>query len=208
MTSNKSIIETYNSRQIILEILEHRGYNIDNFKNNSLDEVGILYDKDELDMLLENKDINKKVYVKYFINKQLKSQNIYPIIEDLYHLENILNKNDDLIIIIKDEPNDTLNELMKDIFLNENIYISILNIKRLQFNILKHELVPPHTILSEEEKELFYKKFNIIDNSRLPEISFLSPVSLVLGIRPGDIVKIERNSRTAIKSNFYRICKI
>lgn len=208
MSTNKNIIETYKSRQIILEILEYRGYNIDNFKNFSLDEIGILYESDELDMLLENEDINKKVYIKYFVTKQLKSQNIYSIIEDIYHLENILNKNDDLIIIIKDEPNATLNELMKDIWLNENLYLSILNIKRLQFNILKHDLVPPHSILSEEEKNIFYKKFNIIDDSQLPEISFISPVSLVLGIRPGDIVKIERNSRTAIKSNFYRICKI
>ena len=72
MSTNKNIIETYKSRKIILEILEHRGYNIDNFKNFSLDEIGILYESDELDMLLENEDINK-VYIKYFINKQLKS---------------------------------------------------------------------------------------------------------------------------------------
>jgi DNA-directed RNA polymerase subunit H (RpoH/RPB5) len=29
-----------------------------------------------------------------------------------------------------------------------------------------------------------------------------------LGIRPGDIVKIERSSRTAIQSDFYRVCKL
>ena len=159
-------------------------------------------------MLLENKKSKKKIYVKYYVNKILKTQNIYSIVEDLFHLENILSKNDDLIIIIKDEPNDTLIQNAKDIWMEENIYVSLLNIKRLQFNILKHTMVPKHTILSNEEATEMKKKYNILDNKQIPDISYFSPISIVLGIRPGDIVKIERSSRTAISTDFYRVCKI
>lgn len=205
---NSTIISIYNSRKNLLEILEERGFSIANYSNFTITEVGILTENNQLDMLLENTSTNKKIYVKYYVTKLIKPQNIYDIVEDLFHLESILEKKDDLMIIIKDEPNDTLLENIKDIWVTDKIYISLVNIKRLQFNILKHTLVPKHTILNDDEKELFMKKYNILDNSQIPDISYFSPVSIVIGLRPNDVVKIERNSRTSIKSDFYRICKI
>jgi len=206
--SNSTIISIYNSRKNLLEILEERGFAVANYSNFSITDVGILAENNQLDMLLENASSNKKIYVKYYVTKLIKPQNIYDIVEDLFHLESILEKKDDLMIVIKDEPNDTLLENIKDIWVTENIYISLVNIKRLQFNILKHTLVPKHTILNENERELFIKKYNILDNSQIPDISYFSPVSIVIGLRPNDIVKIERASRTSINSDFYRICKI
>jgi len=206
--SNSTIISIYNSRKNLLEILEERGFSITNYSNFSITDIGILTENNQLDMLLENATTNKKIYVKYYVTKLIKPQNIYDIVEDLFHLESILEKKDDLMIVIKDEPNDTLLENIKDIWVSDKIYISLVNIKRLQFNILKHTLVPKHTILNENEREVFIKKYNILNNSQIPDISYFSPVSIVIGLRPDDIVKIERNSRTSIKSDFYRICKI
>lgn len=206
--SNSTIISIYNSRKNLLEILEERGFSVANYSNFSITDVGILTENNQLDMLLENSTTNKKIYVKYYVTKLIKPQNIYDIVEDLFHLESILEKKDDLMIVIKDEPNDTLLENIKDIWTSDKIYISLVNIKRLQFNILKHNLVPKHTILTDDEKELFMKKYNILDNSQIPDISYFSPVSIVIGLRPNDVVKIERASRTSITSDFYRICKI
>mgnify|MGYP001220399061 CR=1 FL=1 len=207
-TSNSHIFTIYNSRKNLLEILKEREYDVSKYENLSINEVGILVEQEQLDMLIENNNLNKKIYVKYYVFKVLKAQNIYDILKDLFHLENILTKNDDLIIIIKDEPNETLCQIVKDIWMNENIYISLINIKRLQFNILKHELVPKHSVLSKEEEIEFKKQYNILSNEQLPDISFFGPVSIVMGFRPNDIIKIERKSRTAIKSNYYRVCKI
>lgn len=204
--SNSHIIQVYNSRKNLLEILESRGFNTSSYNNFSISEIGILTEQDQLDMLLEDSN-NKKIYVKYYINKVIKPANIYNMIEDLFYLENILTKKDDLMIIVKDEPNDTLVQTVKDIWMQDSIYTSTINIKRLQFNILNHVLVPKHSILSKPEEIEFKRKFNILDNN-IPDISYFSPVSLVLGIRPNDIVKIERKSRTAIKADFYRICKL
>lgn len=206
--SNSTIISIYNSRKNLLEILEERGFSIENYSNFSITDVGILTENNQLDMLLENASTKQKIYVKYYVTKLIKPQNIYDIVEDLFHLESILEKKDDLMIIIKDEPNDTLLENIKDIWVTDKIYISLVNIKRLQFNILKHILVPKHTILNENETELFMKKYNILDNTQIPDISYFSPVAIVIGLRPNNIVKIERSSRTSIKSDFYRICKI
>jgi DNA-directed RNA polymerase subunit H (RpoH/RPB5) len=206
--SNSFIISIYNSRKILLEILQERGFNVTKYSNFGITEIGILLENNQLDMLLENENTKKKIYVKFYINKLIKPQNIYDIVEDLFHIETILEKKDDLMIIIKDEPNDTMMENIKDIWVSENIYVSLLNIKRLQYNILKHTLVPKHTLLTLSEKEQFMKKYNVMETSQIPDISFFSPVSLVLGIRPEDVVKIERNSRTAIQSDFYRVCKL
>ena len=147
-TSNSHIISIYKSRKNLLEILEERGFDITSYNNFSINEIGILVESNQLDMLLDNNQNDKKIYVKYYVNKVLKPQNIYDIVEDLFHLENILSKNDDLMIIIKDEPNDTLTQNVKDIWMAENIYISLVNIRRLQCNILKHKLVPKHSVLS------------------------------------------------------------
>lgn len=204
--SNSHIVQVYNSRKNLLEILETRGFNTLSYNNFSISEIGILTEQDQLDMLLEDSN-NKKIYVKYYINKVIKPANIYNMIEDLFYLENILTKKDDLMIIVKDEPNDTLVQTVKDIWMQDSIYTSTINIKRLQYNILNHVLVPKHSILSKPEEIEFKRKFNILDNN-IPDISYFSPVSLVLGIRPNDIVKIERKSRTAIKADFYRICKL
>ena len=206
--STSTIISIYNSRKNLLEILEERGFSVANYSNFSITDVGILAENNQLDMLLENAAIKKKIYIKYYVTKLIKPQNIYDIVEDLFHLESILEKKDDLMIVIKDEPNDTLLENIKDIWVTDQIYISLVNIKRLQFNILKHVLVPKHTILNENEKEIFMKKYNVLNNSQIPDISYFSPVAIVIGLRPNDIVKIERNSRTSIKADFYRICKI
>ena len=40
----------------------------------------------------------------------------------------------------------------------------------------------------------------------IPEISRYDPVALALLMKPGEICKIQRQSRTAILSDFYRIC--
>jgi len=206
--SNSFILSIYNSRKNLLEILNERGFNIEKYSEFGITEIGILIENNQLDMLLENEATKKKVYVKYYIAKVIKPQNIYDIVEDLFHLESVLEKKDDLMVIVKDEPNDTMLENIKDIWVAENIYVSLINIKRLQFNILKHVLVPKHTILTQTEKELFMKNYNIFDKSQIPDISYFSPVSIVMGIRPDDVVKIERASRTSIQSNYYRICKL
>ena len=47
-------------------------------------------------------------------------------------------------------------------------------------NILKHEYVPPHIKLTEDEKKELYSKFNIINDKQLPEIPYMDPVSRVI----------------------------
>jgi DNA-directed RNA polymerase subunit H len=95
---------------------------------------------------------------------------------------------------------------VKHIWESEKIFIILQPLKRLQFNILTHILVPPHRVLSESEKIDIKKRYNIIDDSHFPDISRFDPVAQAIGIRPGEVCEIIRPSKTAISAPYYRIC--
>ena len=200
------IIEIYNSRKTIIDLLEAQKYDVSQYKDFGINEVNTLIQTKQMDMLLKKTTMDKSVYVKYHLAKSLRPVNIYEYIEDLFTLEEVLQKKDDLIVIMKDEPNDTIRKTLTDIWEKDGIFIIVLNIKRLQYNILKHQLVPEHIVLSQEEAAAIKQKYNIHDDSQIPDISRFSPVSQVIGIRPGELCRIYRPSKTAIKAEFYRIC--
>jgi len=95
---------------------------------------------------------------------------------------------------------------LKHIWEQEGIFIVILNLKRLQFNIMKHKLVPPHRVLSEVEKLQIKQKYNVMNDNQFPDISRFDPVAQAIGIRPGQVCEILRPSKTAITAPYYRIC--
>jgi len=171
-----------------------------------------MYQAKQMDMLFKKSDGSKKTYVKYHtgkssqIEKNLRPVSIYEYIEDLFTLEEILVKSDDLIIIINDEPNDTIEKTLRHIWEQDGIFVNVISMKRLQYNILEHALVPPHTVLTKEEALEVRRKYNIMTDKQMPDLSRFSPVAQLIGIRPGDICKIVRPSKTAIQTNFYRIC--
>jgi DNA-directed RNA polymerase subunit H len=149
----------------------------------------------------------KKVYVKYHLGKTLRVENIQDYIDDLFHIEKLLDsKTDTLIIIIKQEINQTLMNILNEFWDKNKVFIIIFTLERLLFNILQHQYVPKHTILNEDEKTDVIKKYNILDVKQLPDISRFDPVAQAIGMRPGDICCIERPSKTAIISKYYRHC--
>jgi DNA-directed RNA polymerase subunit H (RpoH/RPB5) len=202
----EQIREIYNSRKTIIELLEAQKYDVTQYKDFGLNEVNTLIQTKQMDMLLKKTTEDKSVYVKYHLGKSLRPVNIYEYIEDLFTLEEILKKKDDLIVIMKDEPNETIKKTLTDIWEKDGIFIIVINIKRLQYNVMNHQLQPQHIVLSTEEAVEVKRKYNIIDDSQIPDISRFSPVSQAIGLRPGELCRIYRPSKTAIKAEFYRIC--
>jgi DNA-directed RNA polymerase subunit H (RpoH/RPB5) len=205
-TQSGQIIEIYNSRKHIVDLLEAQKYDVSQYKDFSINDVNTLFHTIQMDMLLKKTTEDKKAYVKYHLAKSLRPVNLYEYIEDLFTLDEVLTKKDDLIVIMKDEPNDTIRKTLMNIWEQDGIYVNVINIKRLQYNIMHHSLVPPHSVLSAEEALEVKQKYNILDDSQVPDISRFGPVSQVIGIRPGELCKVTRPSKTAIKADFYRIC--
>jgi len=207
------ISSVYKSRQTILDLMARQGYNTQEYSNFSITEVNAMFQNKQLDMLLEisptsvNPNSSKrKVYVSYYLAKTLRPQNIEEMIDDLFNLEEILTKQDTFIIVIKEEVNETITNLMKHIWEKDGIFIVIISLKRLQFNILNHTLVPSHRVLSDEEVKKVKDRYNVMDDIQFPDISRFDPVAQVIGIRPGQVCEIIRPSKTAIEGYYYRIC--
>jgi DNA-directed RNA polymerase subunit H (RpoH/RPB5) len=214
-SQNSSILisHIFNSRKILLELMEKQGYSVNDYANFSINEVNSMKQNNQLDMLLETNENNvtpenpkKKIYIRYYLTVRPAAKNIQEMIDDLFILSETLKKTDTLFIIIKDEPNETLINEIKHIWESEGIFIVIESIKRLQFNILEHILVPPHRVVLESEAIEIMKKYNITSKTQFPDISRFDPVARVIGLRPGQLCHITRPSKTAIEANYYRIC--
>jgi len=209
--SSNRILKIYNSRNTILELLESQEFDVSGYSGFSINEIDAMFVNSQLDMLVSNTKNEKKAYIKYYISpkqtaKQIKSQNLDEIIEDLFIIDNVLTKNDTLVIIIDDEPNDTIITRLKYLFDNDGIFVVIHNIKRLQFNILNHTLIPKISILEELELENLKKKYSLKNLSQLPEISRFDPLALAIMMRPNDVAMIIRDSVTALNNAYYRVC--
>jgi DNA-directed RNA polymerase subunit H (RpoH/RPB5) len=213
-TQNTSslISAVYKSRNILLELLQKQEYEIKDYEGFSVNEVNIMKSNNQLDMILEKKETDEitkrknKIYVRYYLAKTIRPQNLQEMIDDLFIVEEVLTKADTLLIVVKDEPNETIINTLKHIWEKDNIFIIIHSLKRLQFNVLNHVLVPPHRIIKGDELINIKRRYNIMDNSQFPEISRFDSVAQAIGMRPGDVCEIIRPSKTAIQAPYYRVC--
>jgi len=215
------ISQIYKSRVTILDLMKKQGYATKDYEGFSINEINTMKTNNQLDMILEkypnevnNPDIKDdaeetettKIYIKYYLGKSLRPNNLQEMIDDLFTVEEVLKKKDTLFVVVRDEVNETLMNFVKHTWESEKIFIIIQPLKRLQFNILEHVLVPQHRVLSEAEKIQIKNKYNITNDNQFPDISRFDPVAQIIGIRPGEVCEIIRPSKTAISAPYYRIC--
>jgi DNA-directed RNA polymerase subunit H (RpoH/RPB5) len=207
MTTNNRILKLFKSRNTLIDQFDNLDYDISDYSEFSINEIDAMNNHDQLDMTISHRKTDSKIYVKHYFNsKQINRANLDNLIEDLYNIDNILNKKDTLVIIIDDEPNDTIITRIRYLYDHDGIFVIIHNINRLQYNILNHSFVPKCTILGDTEVVELKKRYNILSNKQLPEISRFDPQALAMCMRPGQICKFNRESSTAMFYDYYRIC--
>lgn len=211
-TSSQHTISLFKSRQTIINLLKRLGYNVEDYENFSINEIDAMNRNQQMDMLIYHKDQPnpKKVYVKYTSN--MRQQMLETIIDDLFrnpeetNNQSLLDKTRDFLVIIADEPNDCIKAKLEYLYEHEHIFVVVHNIKRLQFNILEHDLVPKVRIIEEEEAKEFIQKYNLTNIKQLPEISRFDPLALAICMKPNQICEIIRTSVTALNTKYYRVC--
>ena len=73
-----------------------------------------------------------------------------------------------------------------------------------KFNVLEHQLVPGHVILTEEEVQEVLTRYKIT-RGQLPKIKTSDGVVKQIEANPGDVLKIIRKSLTAGQAISYRL---
>jgi len=189
-----------------LEILKSRGFDIDDWTGFSVTEIQTLFNNKQMDMLLENPTTKKKLFVKYHLATRLGPGHVYDYVDDLFDIEDVLKPEDDLIIVSKDKVNLTIRDLVERLFIKDKRFVNIYNLNDYLFNILNHNQVPPHIILSDEKKNEVKKRYNITNDSEFPEIARTDPVAKAIGLGPGELCEITRSSPTAVQIKYYRLC--
>ena len=219
--SNRSnqINSIIKSRNVVIEMLEYRGYDILEISNNNND----IYDKyinNNLDIFLDHKCEDKSILIHYIDNSNAKLG-----IKVLKNILNNITNNTIGNIKIKDNTIDIIiltNDPITDVLLREcynyyensftrnkkGIYIQLFEFKSLLFNITKCNIVPKHIIITEEEFEKEIKiPYNVNKATSLPIINKSDPVAMFIGLRPKQTCRINRVSETAGLYNNYRYCK-
>ncbi len=121
---------------------------------------------------------------------------------------------DDFIMVVQNEPSESLQKKIIKIWRQDQIYVNVIALQRLQFDVTKHSMVPPHKVLQNEARDEMLKRFlngvSPTDHVRLqqllPEISVFDPVAQAIGMRPHEICEITRPSPTALTTTYYRFC--
>ena len=208
-----SVNKLFKSRSVIIDMLEMRGFDVEPYRNFSLNEIEAMFKATEkkttaelgsLDMTVVN-SLGGKLYIKYLLASKLRTSNFKTLIDEM--LEGLLHNGDEIIFILKDNVNnmDTFDSMLEGYLAVNNVYIQIFSLDNLMFNITKHELVPKMRIISPTEKESVLERFSATPG-QMPQILKSDPQAKFLGVRKGDMCEIIRASETAGNSITYRMC--
>ena len=84
--------------------------------------------------------------------------------------------------------------------------LQFFQLNELQFNPTKHQLVPPHRKLTQDEATSVMTRYLIKSKLQLPIIPKTDVIAKWHGLKQGDIVEIIRYNENSGKSYYYRCC--
>ena len=84
--------------------------------------------------------------------------------------------------------------------------LQFFQLNELQFNPTKHQLVPPHRKLNQEESTSIMNRYLIKSKLQMPIILKTDVIAKWHGLKQGDIVEIIRYNENSGKSYYYRCC--
>jgi DNA-directed RNA polymerase subunit H (RpoH/RPB5) len=176
---------------ILLEMLTDRGHNVGHLTEANLNEVLKL---DNLKTAIEV--IINGIKVVYYTQPKPKWSDLKKFFEDEEPFEGYI-----LIVNESLAPNHvkSINAL--------NMNIEVRTLASLQFNIMKHVLVPKHEVVKDKAViDELLEKYSLKTKFQFPILLKADPVARWLGLKNGDVVKVTRSSPTAGEYIMYRCC--
>jgi DNA-directed RNA polymerase subunit H (RpoH/RPB5) len=210
------IAEVFRARAVLLGQLAERGFDISDYASAGAEEVAAMYEHDQLSMTLRRPSDGVRARVVFHIYKALRPPNVAAYIESTFTSEDStdggfeeptteLRAMDELVIVSKLDPNDSLVAALDRAWADDKMYVTIRSLASLQYNVMEHVLVPPTSIVPAAMQSVLMKRYQA-DKPKMPTVSRHDPTSIALGLRPGQFCSIIRPSRTSIVGKYYRLC--
>jgi len=135
--------------------------------------------------------------------------NIDTIIHDS-KMDNKYNGKYNIILIFGNDilttPTVTQLNLIDKVLQKKKGMLQFFQLNELQFNPTKHQLVPPHRKLNQEEATAIMSRYLIKSKLQMPLILKTDVIAKWHGLKQGDIVEIIRYNENSGKSYYYRCC--
>jgi DNA-directed RNA polymerase subunit H (RpoH/RPB5) len=196
----------------IEDMLVNRGDDVSSFKELLLSLSKEDFESDKL--VINVQTLNTTIL--YALSKNLRKNIINELKEKLKDGDNIkdfTNKyggKNNIILVFNNESISTavksqLNKYDK-IFQKNGGHLQYFSSQQLMFNPTKHEYVPKHTKLTEEEVKDFMKEYLARSKMHMHVILQNDPIAKWIGLKHGDIVRIDRYNENSGESFSYRSC--
>lgn len=190
------------------EMLLDRMENIDEFEEHEVD-----VDKDEF---YNDKNViefhTSNTTIIFALTKKLRKnilEELKDSSDDITKFIEKYNNKSNIILVFSNDTNSTpivqqLNKYDK-ILQKKGGSLQYFHVKNLLFNPTKHNLVPKHVKMTQEEISEMMEKY-MIKKAQMPFILHTDVIAKWLGLKHGDVVKIERLNENSGISYYYRVC--
>lgn len=119
----------------------------------------------------------------------------------------IVPENTELVVILLEPVVETFHIASMNALATKSLHVAFFQAHTIVNNPLEHVLVPKHEVLPSSEHAAFLADNKIKTKANLPLIKFHEDmIARVIGLMPGDIVKITRPSPSAGEYISYRVC--
>lgn len=222
LTLNELIVK---SRKHLLEMLKDRGFNTKKINSISDEELIKLFDKHKMDKMEASSSLGPldislktpeglKVIVKYRLDEKFKkSDKLHDQINEIFK-KNKLNPETDCLIMmnikriyLKPGEKDNTVQTFVNKCLAEKKFVQFFGLENFMFNISKHIFVPKHIILKSNEVREMLTFYNT-KLEHIPVIKREDQMAKYIGLRPGQVVKINSYNASTGISETYRRCVI
>lgn len=208
----------YRSRVTLLKMLKEEGYNTDKYERFGPWEIEAMVNGGQQSLAMELKrpptegkeepEITN-CFVLYSLGKL--KQKIKTFVDQLLAEDRVPKvdpKTTEVLVIVLEDVAEVFHaEALRMWFSEHKLKIRFFKAHNLIFDPREHIHVPKHEKLPKEKHEEFLKTNYIRNKANLPIIKFHEDmIARVMGLVPGDIVKITRPSPASGTYEIYRVC--
>jgi len=182
------------SFRTIAEMIRDRGVEDNRFLNVSGEDIVALAGGKQV---FHIDDTEHGYRVIYELNPRFKLSNIRKLLDPPPENINVF------IVVVRNCPTSPARSSVQALGLD----VEYFDIRELQYNVSKHELVPKHEpVRDEEEIKGILSRYFLKTRFQLPLILTTDPMAAYLALKHGQLVRVKRNSPSAGEHVVYRCC--